>query len=168
MTRLTEHFSLEELIAGSKERVEDVPAEVRANLLVLCETLLEPVRAHFGRPIAIHSGWRPLHRNLRTPGASPTSDHVFGRAADFHVVPEQGAWQAWIKPTLLFVQASLAGKFGQLIHEDHRKHNGRPGSVWVHVAITTPKHPGTEDDRNRLLFSPEPGLYLPLALSEAA
>ncbi|MFN7134788.1 MAG: hypothetical protein ACK4N5_22100, partial [Myxococcales bacterium] len=57
-TRLTRHFTLEEMTTTQVRDVSNVPdAQQRANLLRLCETAMEPVRAKFG-PIHVNSGFR--------------------------------------------------------------------------------------------------------------
>jgi Uncharacterized protein conserved in bacteria len=43
---------------------------------------LDILRAAIGAPVIITSGWRCADHNRATPGASPTSYHLHGRAAD--------------------------------------------------------------------------------------
>ncbi|MGL4843956.1 MAG: D-Ala-D-Ala carboxypeptidase family metallohydrolase [Aeromonas veronii] len=47
-------------------------------------SVLERLRAHYGKPIIITSGQRCTAHN-RAVGGSPKSSHLTGRAADFYV-----------------------------------------------------------------------------------
>mgnify|MGYP004697327367 FL=1 len=47
--------------------------------------LLQCIREHFGKPIHITSGYRTAEHNATLPGASKTSQHLLGKAADFWV-----------------------------------------------------------------------------------
>lgn len=156
-TPLSEHFRLEEFIGS--QPAASVPEDVALHLARLCETILEPVRAHFGLPLVIHSGWRPPQRNAAAGGVQ-TSDHLTGRAADFHVADGNGQpWEANTDAAFEWIRANLAGAFGQLILEDHRAFLGSPGKLWVHVAIPSPRHPGDGHDPAAVLFSYRPGAY---------
>jgi len=157
--RLTPHFALPEFLPrGLGEN--DVPIGALENLEKLCQTIMEPLREHFGSPIYITSGYRPPDKNKAVGGVS-TSDHLMGRACDFYVpsVNEHG----WIDNT--FEAFHWLRKFkldyiGQLILEDRRFHSGRPSNLCVHVSIPSPKHPG-RGDVNQLLVSYKQGVYEP-------
>ena len=64
--------------------------------------LLEAIRLHFGCPVAITSGFRTAAHNASIPGASPHSQHLYGRAADFRVegvsVAEAAAYDPAARP----------------------------------------------------------------------
>ena len=47
--------------------------------------LLQCIREHFGAKVHITSGYRTAAYNATLPGASKTSQHIQGRAADFWV-----------------------------------------------------------------------------------
>lgn len=47
--------------------------------------LLEKIRAHFGKPLHINSGYRTPSYNRTLPEAAPISSHMFGNAADIRV-----------------------------------------------------------------------------------
>ena len=123
--RITPHFSWEEmqitehrtlLVRNAEELAADPKAQ--AAIRVLCETLLEPVRAHFGKPVSIHSGYRCPDLNAAIGGSS-TSQHPKGQAADFHVVgvPLQTVFD-WIRKEsgLPFGQVILEGRIPSWIH----------------------------------------------------
>lgn len=159
MTRLSEHFALGEFLPkGIREA--DVPEAVALHLSKLAGSVLEPVREHFGLTVWITSGYRPPALNAATAGSSRTSDHQSGRAADFYVVAGNGqAWEANTQAAFEFIRTDLAGAFGQLILEDHRAFLGKPGRLWVHVAIPSPKHPGDGSDPDAVLYSYAPATY---------
>lgn len=75
---LTAHFSRREL------NYDAAPPTVRVNLEALAR-LLEDVRAAIGAPLRVTSGYRSVATNAGTAGASATSQHLDGTAAD--VVP---------------------------------------------------------------------------------
>lgn len=88
---LSEHFSLRELtVSASAERLGLLnvpPADVIADLRRGAREVLEPIRALNGGPIRVTSGYRaPEVQAALTAaiGASKTSDHPNGRAADIY------------------------------------------------------------------------------------
>lgn len=89
-----------------------------ANLRLLCENILQPIRDQLNRPITITSGLRPPWLNLAIGGATD-SEHIAGRAADF-VVASYTPYAA--------CQAieSMQLPWNQLIHEFGQ---------WTHVSV---------------------------------
>ncbi|HXA97573.1 MAG TPA: D-Ala-D-Ala carboxypeptidase family metallohydrolase [Candidatus Dormibacteraeota bacterium] len=90
--QLTEHFSLEELIASevaARSGIDNTPsATIVSNLRVLAQGL-ERVRAAFGgKPIHVNSGYRCAALNAAIGGAG-NSLHMQGLAADI-VCPQVG------------------------------------------------------------------------------
>jgi zinc D-Ala-D-Ala carboxypeptidase len=85
---LTPHFSLAEMTVSewaSRNGVSNNPGEAEtAALKLLCEEVLEPIRANFGLPVIVTSGYRSPRVNKAIKGA-PTSQHVKGQAADIRV-----------------------------------------------------------------------------------
>lgn len=83
--RLTPHFELNELIYSStaeKLGIDNTPtAKVIRNLSTLCQTVLEPLREAYGKPIYITSGYRGKALNVAVGGAR-NSDHLHGCAAE--------------------------------------------------------------------------------------
>ena len=74
---LTPHFRVREFACRDGSDPIFVEEELAA--------LLEAIRLHFGCPVAITSGFRTAAHNASIPGASPHSQHLYGRAADFRV-----------------------------------------------------------------------------------
>lgn len=85
--QLSEHFSLRELTRSDKADELGDPntptATHLANLRVLAARL-EEVRALFGLPIMIESGYRNPRVNAAVGGV-PNSDHALGWAADIQI-----------------------------------------------------------------------------------
>jgi hypothetical protein len=78
-THVTPHFTRAEL------RYDDAPLEYRGNLEELA-ALLEAIRAAVGVPLRVTSGYRSPDYNATLPGASSSSQHLTGSAADFRPV----------------------------------------------------------------------------------
>lgn len=110
-TRLSEHFTLEEL-TYSRTAVEngianDPSPQEKASLQYLADNLLEPLRQFYKKPIAVLSGFRNKEVN-RLVGGVATSQHVKGEAADCYT-PEGPAklLDLLMKSGLEFDQAIL-------------------------------------------------------------
>lgn len=126
-TMLSAHFSLEEMIrsdTAARLALANYPdAPTIAKLKNVCINILEPVRAHYGRPVQINSGYRAPAVNAAV-GSKPTSQHARGEAVDFEVPGISNAEVAvWVRDNL---------RFDQLILENHRA--GIPSSGWVHCS----------------------------------
>lgn len=87
--RLSKHFTLAEFLRSEAAARHDIdmepPAQIVRNLECLANEVLEPIRTAVGAPIIITSGYRPPALNALVGGA-PASDHMSGRAADFHAI----------------------------------------------------------------------------------
>ena len=123
--KLSDHFTFYELTRTDKPEFQTVNREKAqgyvSELTGLCRIILEPVRAHYGRQVIIHSGFRCEELNAAI-GGSKTSRHLQGMAADFHIagVPLDDAF-LW-----LWKESDIP--FGQLI--DERRNNSR----WLHIS----------------------------------
>lgn len=86
------YFSIAEFLrsdAAEKYQVSNIPGDeellkVLTNINTLVNRILDPLRAMIGRPIIITSGYRSRQIN-ELVGGSKTSQHLTGKAADFHV-----------------------------------------------------------------------------------
>jgi zinc D-Ala-D-Ala carboxypeptidase len=124
---LSPHFTLAEMTASATARSIGDPNQPDAatleKLKILCREILEPIRAHFGQPVRINSGYRSLRTN-RAVGSKDTSQHRLGEAADIEIHGISNAEIAiWVRDTL---------SFDQVILESYRP--GVAGSGWVHVS----------------------------------
>ena len=121
--QITPNFSLAELTRTSRP-YSNQPGEAEiARLRTLCVRVLEPLRAHFGRPVLINSAYRSQKVN-RAVGGSATSQHLRGEAADVEIPGISNLEVAQ------YIRDNLP--FDQLILEAYRP--GVPGSGWVHVS----------------------------------
>lgn len=124
MTQLSPHFSLAEMTHTGTGLPNVAPPLAVANLALLCAAVLEPIRAHFGVPVKVNSGYRSPAVN-KAVGSKPTSQHATGQAADIEIPGVSNLDLArWI-------EAHLA--FDQLILEAHKA--GDPSSGWVHASF---------------------------------
>ena len=149
--KLTQNFSLSELTrsqtATRKGIVNQPDDEQLANLVALCENVLQPIRDHFGKPLRISSGLRVPELNAAI-GGSTTSDHCKGMAADIEVPPIDNLELArWVEGSGL--------AFRQLILEYY---DGTPDSGWIHVSYNP------ADNKRQVLTATKQGgktVYLP-------
>ena len=121
--KLSEHFTLEELIASdiaARHGIDNIPSSplIISNLKSLAKGL-EDVRKLLGKPITINSGYRSLMVNSLL-GSKPTSQHTKGLAADF-VCPSFGTPGEIIKK---IVSSDI--KYDQVILEFDR---------WIHISF---------------------------------
>jgi hypothetical protein len=124
--QLSEHFSLEELIASemaARQGIDNTPSDaIVANLRALAEGL-ERVRAVLGgKPVRVTSGYRCAALNAAIGGAT-NSMHMRGLAADI-LCPQFGSP---LEVCRAIVDAGLVTD--QIIHEFGR---------WSHVAFAVP------------------------------
>ncbi len=127
MTKLTEHFTLEEMIVSPTAKRLGLPntptAQHIENMRYCCEKILEPVRAKFG-PVQVNSSYRAPAVN-KAVGGSKTSQHVNGQAIDFEVPGVDNKKVAdWVADNL---------EFDQVILEFYTA--GDKNSGWVHASI---------------------------------
>lgn len=83
--KLTDNFTLEELTKSStadRFNIKNEPTkEGISKLKALCETILQPIRNEYGKPIIITSGYRCPELNKMVHGAK-NSQHIKYEAAD--------------------------------------------------------------------------------------
>jgi zinc D-Ala-D-Ala carboxypeptidase len=128
--KLSPHFDLEEFTRSARAKREGIdntpPPFIVDNLRALCVKVLEPLREAVGAPIVVTSGYRCPILNARTPGASSTSDHTKGRAADIHV---PGVALA----DLIEIARTSVWEWKQLIHE-RIPARGEGVREWLHIS----------------------------------
>ena len=124
------YFTLKEFIesdVAKKKNINNLPDfDVVNHLSELVEKFLDPLRAAYGMPIMISSGYRCPALNKAVNGAA-TSVHMIGYAADMQVGGSFNKFRdfvvEWAKKT--------GTKFDQLIIESDRK----TGAKWLHVGL---------------------------------
>lgn len=121
--QLSAHFNLAEFTrseSAKRHGVSNEPtAEHLANIKILCERILEPIRMKFG-PINISSGYRSKVLNHYI-GGSLKSQHCEGKAADIDM---DGMGSVTNKQIFDYIKNEL--EFDQLINEFNYG--------WVHVS----------------------------------
>ena len=142
--KLSENFSLNEFTksqTATRHNIDNTPSMTEIlNLKSLCESVLQPVRNNFQKPMIISSGFRCKELNTKI-GGSATSQHVIGQAADIEVLGVTNLELSdWIHHNL---------NYDQLILEFYNEKEG-PHSGWVHVSFdkTNNKHEYKEAYKN--------------------
>lgn len=125
--KLSPNFSLAEFTASATaaaRRIDNTPTAVQiAAMKLLCAKVLEPLRAHFGRPVRITSGFRTPALCIAV-GSTTSSQHAKGEAADLEIPGIDNVTVA------TFIRDRLP--FDQLILENYVW--GQPNSGWIHVS----------------------------------
>ena len=138
-------FSWAELTAsGAAARlgIDNTPTpEARRAMQALVATVLDPLRAHLGRPVRITSGFRAPPVNRAVSG-SPTSQHMSGEAADIKA-------DGMSAEALAAVVVGLGVPFDQVIWYAPER------GGHVHVSYTT-----TRKNRGETLHAPAAGGYV--------
>lgn len=88
--------------------------------------VLQCIREHFGVKVHITSGYRTAAYNATLPGASKTSQHIQGRAADFWV---EGVPVATVAD---YAEKLLPGRGGIGRYPKDAAHPSRK-TGWVHI-----------------------------------
>ena len=128
--KLSNNFSLSELTksqTATRKGIDNEPGTAEIETLIhLAESVLQPVREHFGKPVMISSGYRSPEL-CEAIGSSSKSQHAKGEAADFEIHGVANKELAtWI---------SNNTTFDQLILEFYDE--GDPNSGWVHCSAVT-------------------------------
>lgn len=131
--KLSEHFILSEFTrsdVATRMGIENIPDETQLrNLKLVCEKVLEPVRAHFGKPVRVNSGFRSMALNMvvnpLTTTVTRLSKHCLGQAVDFEIDGVSNYEVAcWVRDNI--------PEFHQVILEFYVP--GQLNSGWVHVS----------------------------------
>ena len=125
--KLSKNFTLSELTKSQtavRKNIKNEPSTAHVeNLIHLAETVLQPIRDHFGKPVVISSGYRSPEL-CEAIGSSSKSQHARGDAADFEIMGVDNMQLAmWINKNT---------DFDQLILEFYEP--GDPNSGWVHCS----------------------------------
>ena len=125
--KLSANFSLGEMTksqTATRKGIKNEPSTAHIeNLIHLAETVLQPIRDHFGKPVVISSGYRSPEL-CEAIGSSSKSQHARGEAADFEIMGVDNMQLAmWINKNT---------DFDELILEFYEP--GDPNSGWVHCS----------------------------------
>ena len=128
--KMATYFTLAELLksdTAKQKGIDNTPSwEVVDHLRELTEKILDPLRAAWGKPIKVSSGYRCPRLNAAVKGAS-TSVHMIGYAADLQTSGSFNKFRdfvvAWFRDT--------GTKFDQLLLESNKK----TGAKWIHVGL---------------------------------
>ena len=131
--KLTANFTLDELTksqTAERKGINNNPSpEQIENLKALAVNILQPVRAHFDKPLIISSGFRCAQLCIEI-GSSVNSQHCADNeaaAADFEIWgTDNEVLATWIKSEL---------EFDQLILEFYK--DNEPTSGWIHCSYST-------------------------------
>ena len=145
--KLARNFSLKEMTASqTADRLglkNEPDKQQLVNLCLLCNSVLQPVRDHFGKVVTVSSGLRTKEVN-RAIGSSDKSQHVSGQASDFEIYGLDN----------LFVAQFIAEKLDQLILEFYTPPNGG----WIHVSYNLDNNrkeikTAKRDENNKVHYS---------------
>lgn len=124
------YFELDEFIispTAKKKGIDNTPTfEVVQHLDELVEKVLGPLRAAYGQPIKVSSGYRCPALN-KAVGGSATSVHMLGYAADLQTGGSFGKFRDFVVEWL----RKTGTKFDQLLLERDTK----TGAQWLHIGI---------------------------------
>lgn len=125
--QLSPHFTLAEATKSPtaiRLGIDNTPdSKTIDKMKLVCREVLEPLRAHFAKPVIINSFYRCPRLNAEV-GSKPSSQHVLGEAVDLEI-PGIGNAEvaAWMRDNLTA---------DQIILEFYEP--GKPDSGWVHVS----------------------------------
>ena len=100
-------------------RIENAPEQVKKNMELLVEKILDPLREKIGA-IRINSGYRTPAYNKQI-GGSPTSQHITGQAADIFPINKD------IDDVFSMIIREF--KYDQVILE-----RNNAGAKWIHIS----------------------------------
>ena len=129
------YFTLAELIKSNVAKgrgIDNTPSfEVVGHLAELVSTVLDPLRAAYGMPIRVSSGYRCPALNKAVNGVQ-TSVHMIGYAADLQVSGSLNKFRdfviEWFRKT--------GTKFDQILLETDKK----TGDRWIHIGLYNNAH----------------------------
>lgn len=129
------YFTIGELCeseTAARNGIKNQPnPEQKLNMNKLIDNVLDPLRAAYGKPIHVNSGFRCEALNRILPNASKTSQHMRGMAADITVFNKKE------NKKLFDLVQKLGLEYDQLINESDY--------IWVHISYNE------DNNRNQIL-----------------
>lgn len=145
MKLLNDKFNVDDFTysrTATAKKIPNIPTAEHIENLKKLFALLKEIQARlstkYGKPIQIriNSGYRSKELNAVIPGASLTSQHCLGQAADtFAIGVSHNEYYQFIKS---LVKAEVI-TVGQCIQEFGRNPDSEDDD-WVHISTTTNKH----------------------------
>lgn len=133
--KLSKSFTLRELTkseTAARYGIDNKPnPEFTVNLQKLCETVLQPIRDEYKKPIVVSSGYRCPLLNKILRGVSG-SDHLLGAAADIHSVSDTIADNKKLFDIILKLVDDGVIHARQIISEKN--------CSWIHISINNKYH----------------------------
>lgn len=127
------YFTLEELSKSATAKrlgIDNTPTTlIQSNLKALVDNVLDPLRAKWGAPIIVTSGYRSERLNKAVGGAA-NSQHTKGQAADIRTVSDSRVDNMRLLQCLL----TSGLRFDQVICE-YPDAYGRPD--WIHISFNS-------------------------------
>jgi hypothetical protein len=132
--RLSTNFVLSQLTKTSHKVRNGIVAQrglsaeqIVQNLQLLCQNVLEPIKKKYPN-MSVSSGFRSEALNARLSGASSTSQHMLGQAADivFSGVPlsDYAAIANWVKDNVPYDRLIL----------EFDGYNSKVTTAWIHIS----------------------------------
>ena len=148
---ISPHFACSEFTSHDGA---EVPAEYHPNLARLCLQVLEPLRARFGGPLVVISGYRTQWHNVAVGGAR-RSQHLTASAADIRPVEMaalprlRAVVEAMIGERSLEALGGLGWYPGQWIHVDIRPRVNGAVMRWVGKGIGSEDNAGAQPEKEQ-------------------
>lgn len=131
-------------VPGMQVKNTIASVEVRDNIKALVDKVIQPLRDAWGKPLAINSGYRCPEVN-KAVGGVPTSQHVFGEAADVCPFGRNVRGDIETVRQLAITARDLGLPFDQMIlypsfvHFSHRRNGAQRGQILYNRRYTGKK-----------------------------
>lgn len=129
---LSPHFTLAELTVSqeaARSGLKNAPSDSQVDALrLVCESVLEPLRARVNRPIVVWSGFRSKTINTRI-GGSVNSQHCRGEAVDFIIPGMDTADVVDLIRAMRLPFDQVIDEFARWVHVSHSARSGNRGEV---------------------------------------
>lgn len=121
-------------VPGMQVKNTIASVEVRDNIKALVDTVIQPLRDAWGKPLAINSGYRCPEVN-KAVGGVPNSQHAKGEAADVCPFGRNGRGDIGVVRKLAITARDLGLPFDQMIlypsflHLSHKLQGKQRGEI---------------------------------------
>lgn len=131
-------------VPGMQVKNTITSVDVRDSIKELVDTVIQPLRDAWGKPLAINSGYRCPEVN-KAVGGQPTSQHCSGSAADVCPFGRNGHGDVETVRQLAITVRNLGLPFDQMIlypsfvHLSHRRNGAQRGQILYNRRYTGKK-----------------------------